>query len=176
MPISIASEKTIHRRSKADPLLSNIFCLFPIRRFPILPICYTFAMPTRVARSQDLPVRKHFKASFSELWRGEIGGWAIRLSLILFVFLVFLIIVSAWRLPPEIPLLYSRPWGNAQLLPASFLFLVAGLVVLLVSLNGFLSGVFFPVEPLLARIVAWAGVLTIFLVDITVLRVLLIVI
>lgn len=132
-------------------------------------------MPARISSGERQTPSQQFRGSFSLLWKDEVGGLALRLLLLQLTFLVVLLAVFAWRLPPEIPLMYSRPWGLAQLVPSSFLFFVVAGVALLVGFNSYLSSVYFETEPLLARIVSWAGVLTVFLIDITVTRVFLLV-
>jgi len=45
-------------------------------------------------------------------------------------------ILFFWRkLPPEIPLFYSRPWGKEQLAKPLFLFLLPGLTLVIFLIN-----------------------------------------
>ncbi|MBI2405901.1 hypothetical protein HYV21_02510 [Candidatus Microgenomates bacterium] len=55
------------------------------------------------------------------------------LSLFLDILLVVGIGVAYRYLPPEVPLLYSAPWGKAQIVPRSFLFLVPAAAVLFLA-------------------------------------------
>lgn len=61
-------------------------------------------------------------------WRSLSTNWIIRV-VNMFVFVSFIssvaIILWHWRLlPPEVPLFYSRPWGQDQLVRAGWLFLL----------------------------------------------------
>jgi hypothetical protein len=85
------------------------------------------------------------------------------------------IIVFFWRLPPEIPLTYSRPWGSEQLVPSFFLFIVFFLVMVIVLVNSLLAAFLVSLEELLARMLIWSTALIVFLVDVTVLRVVLLI-
>jgi len=50
------------------------------------------------------------------------------------------LIVVYWKaLPPEVPLLYSRPWGQDQLVSPYFLWLVPALTAVIGSGLGFLG-------------------------------------
>ncbi|MCH7951757.1 hypothetical protein IH980_03405 [Patescibacteria group bacterium] len=133
-------------------------------------------MLSPLSRAHNTAGSVRFRDSLHRLWQDRIGGRALRTALSLLVFLILLIGVVYWRLPPEIPLTYSRPWGVLQLVPSSFLFVVAVGSALLVMLNSILAALLFETEELLARILIWASALTVFLVDVTVLRVVLLVI
>lgn len=116
-----------------------------------------------------------FQAAFVALWKDGVGGRGIRLSASLILILSLLIAVFYWRLPPQIPLFYSRPWGAAQLVPSAFLLMLVPFMFLLVVTNCIIAARFFPDEPLLARMLSWASALTVLLVDITVIRVILLI-
>jgi len=54
------------------------------------------------------------------------GFWLTQLGLILFF----------WKkIPPEVPLFYSRPWGKEQLANPLFLFLLPGLTLVVFLVN-----------------------------------------
>lgn len=48
---------------------------------------------------------------------------------------VSLILTSIGKLPPVVPLFYSRPWGDAMLAPSYFLWIVPVITVLTVVIN-----------------------------------------
>lgn len=50
------------------------------------------------------------------------------------VLLLFILIIGQ-KLPPVLPLLYSRPWGQDQLVPFNYLFLVPGISLLFLLIN-----------------------------------------
>ncbi len=64
----------------------------------------------------------------------------------LFIASLFIVIIEAgtilanWkRLPPEVPLFYSRPWGEAQLAPVNTLFILPLVGAAIAILNFLLS-------------------------------------
>jgi len=55
-----------------------------------------------------------------------------------------LILFSIWRfLPPQVPLFYSQPWGNSQLVNPVYLILLPSISLGLLIINLFLSLSFF---------------------------------
>lgn len=59
------------------------------------------------------------------------------------------------RLPPQIPLFFSRPWGEAQLAPAYFLLLLPSLTLLVGGANLAASRVAH--DLIIVRMLAWAA-------------------
>ncbi len=55
--------------------------------------------------------------------------WTHRLVLLLTISQLLSIISIFNRLPPSVPLWYSRPWGTDQLAPAIYLFVLPGITV-----------------------------------------------
>lgn len=66
----------------------------------------------------------------------------ILVNLIINVGIVALIIGSYNFIPPQIPLLYSLPWGDQQLVSTNTLFLIPGLLFLFLVLNFLLATIF----------------------------------
>lgn len=133
-------------------------------------------MQSRSRDTQLKTVSIRIQDSIFSLWRDKIAGRGLRTAFFLLAFLIVLAVVFYWRLPPEIPLTYSRPWGFAQLVPSLFLFILIIGLFLLVVVNSIFAAKIFETEELLARIIVWMNALAVFLVDITVLRVVLLVI
>lgn len=69
-----------------------------------------------------------------------------------------LVIILAWsRLPPQLPLFYSQPWGEDQLTTPAGLLLLPGLSFLIFFIN-FVFLAFIPKEEKLMRQTLVAGV------------------
>ena len=83
----------------------------------------------------------------------------LKLSLILLLSAIGYLLSATHRLPPELPLLYSRPWGEEQLAPAAFLLVLPLGGLMIVFLNIGMAGVLFEESPFLARILVWSSVL-----------------
>ncbi len=61
--------------------------------------------------------------------------WSFIISII-FVFSQVSLIIFFWkRLPPEIPLFYSKPWGSAMLAPQIYIWLVPAMALLIIFIN-----------------------------------------
>lgn len=63
------------------------------------------------------------------------------------------------KLPPLIPLLNSRPWGESRLEPSSTILLIPLIIIVVFFLNNFLSAVFYRRNSLIARILAFNSLL-----------------
>ncbi len=104
------------------------------------------------------------KFSFSEvkeqsevIWRDQVCGTAARFTLLcLGLGLVFWL----WQyhnLPPQVPLFYSRPWGEVQLVPPLALAILPGGTIIILMINSFLGGLVFSIDKLMARILLIAA-------------------
>jgi len=60
------------------------------------------------------------------------------------------------KLPPEVPLFYSRPWGEAQLASPWFLLTLPALSLFITVLNFILSGLFFD-SSFLVQVLTWGA-------------------
>ena len=70
-------------------------------------------------------------------------GLAIKAVFVLII-VSWLALIFFWRkLPPQVPVVYSRPWGEEQLLSKPFIILLPGLATLLTLINLKLAGLFF---------------------------------
>lgn len=85
--------------------------------------------------------------------------WVITIWTGLVLFQIILLVFSWSKLPSEVPLFYSRPWGDDQLAPklALGIFPLGSLVCLLI--NGFFARLLFGRETLLSTVISWSVVL-----------------
>lgn len=92
------------------------------------------------------------------------------------LFFTFAFLVFTWkRLPPELPLFYSLPWGEEQLGKPSFL-LILPIGSLLMGMVNFSLAVFsFERQPMLAKILVWATSLLTFLASLTLIKIILLI-
>lgn len=94
---------------------------------------------------------------------------------LLMVFICLLIFPLTWwvyrNVPPEIPLFYSRPWGEPQLVPASILYWLAAGNIVVVSAHIFLAIKFHKNHRFLSQIVVWSGIYILAVVAISILTV-----
>lgn len=87
------------------------------------------------------------------------GVWV---SVFFFGIIFFGALFSFGRVPPEIPLQYSRPWGQDQLAPKSALWLLAGGGAVITLVHVALASLLFKKDQLSAHIIIWTGVLILF--------------
>lgn len=84
--------------------------------------------------------------------------------------------VSLLRLPPEVPVFYSRPWGGDQLASPFWLFFPPIFSLLIFFGNLAWARTLAKEKEFLARILVFGGLVTILLSSITVARIILLVI
>lgn len=77
----------------------------------------------------------------NQIWEDKIARLAIKISLFLLLASFFLIALFWSRLPPKIPLFYSRPWGEEQIAQPEFLLLLPASVLVVLIANLMLSQV-----------------------------------
>ena len=97
---------------------------------------------------------------------------------IFFGFLAFdilFLLVFVFSLPPEIPLFYSRPWGESQLAPPVMIWLLPGGLLLAGFLNLYLAALSFEELGFLSRILTWSNVLMAFLVTVSLVKIIMLV-
>jgi hypothetical protein len=103
----------------------------------------------------------------------------IRRCLLAFVIMLILFaaiyILKMQSLPPQLPLFYSLPRGSEQLgSPLTFLLLPA-LSIFITICNTIVSIFLYKHEPLLARVLSFVGVFSVFLLLITFIRIVILV-
>jgi hypothetical protein len=80
-----------------------------------------------------------FFGNLGKFWQATLNSRLLRLTIILFVTQVVLIIWFYNQLPPEIPLYFSRPWGESWLAPSSSIFILPLFSLVTFLLNYFLA-------------------------------------
>lgn len=78
---------------------------------------------------------------------------AIRLGIILFLIQLAFLVINLKRLPSEVPLFYSLPWGEKRLANFKFLFLLPILSFLIMTFNFMLAKKLYNSERLLSRVI-----------------------
>lgn|SRR3989338_11372211 len=97
------------------------------------------------------------------VWKDPYCGKVLRVA---FLFILVPVVLLGWwfrRLPLQVPIFYSRPWGEDQLASPWWLFFLPGLGLLLLLVNSLIGGVVFGLDKLLARILLTAAALFSFL-------------
>jgi hypothetical protein len=103
-----------------------------------------------------IPINKKQIASLKE----DSFVWFSLLSSVFLIILLSLIIFLNWsRLPPRLPLFFSRPWGENQLSPSLGLWLLPALSFSILTLNLLLITSVFKQQILIRRILAGAALI-----------------
>lgn len=75
---------------------------------------------------------------------------------VFFTSLQIILLLLVWgKLPPQVPLLYSRPWGEEQIVAKSWLFLLPFLS-LMVAVSNQMVASFLAKEVFIGKILGWA--------------------
>ena len=91
------------------------------------------------------------RLSLREVWDDKIAGNCLNVTSIAIVASLFVLLFSWLRLPPEVPLFYSLPWGEEQLVSPFFLWFLPGSSLTLVFFN-FAFASYFSDDKLLTRV------------------------
>lgn len=107
----------------------------------------------------------------NKLRKDKICNLGIKIFLIFFLFDFAFLIFNYFNLPPQVPLFYSRPWGEDQLARPEALFLLP-LGAFFIGLINFIMAFFFFEEfPFLTRILVWSTILVFFLISIALFKI-----
>lgn len=93
-----------------------------------------------------------FFGNLGKFWQATFNSRFLRLTIILFVFEVVLIIWFYNQLPPEIPIFFSLPWGEAWLVPTSSIFILPLFSLITLLINYFLALYFYPKKTLISQL------------------------
>lgn len=71
----------------------------------------------------------------SKLFADRFSFWAIGLCLVFIVSQLAIILALFGKLPPQVPLFYSKPWGEPILASPLFIWILPGLSILFAAVN-----------------------------------------
>ncbi len=93
-----------------------------------------------------------FFGNLGKFWQGSLNTRFFRYSLYLFLTQIVLIIWFYNQLPPEIPIYFSRPWGQAWLSSPASIFILPLFSLVTLLLNYFLALYFYTKKILLSQL------------------------
>jgi len=91
-------------------------------------------------------------SQFGLFWQEKVNGQIFRWNIIFILSQLAILFVKFNNLPPQIPLYYSRPWGEQQLAPVSSIFILPVLSIIIMLLNNFLAVFFLKSIQLFSRV------------------------
>lgn len=89
--------------------------------------------------------------------------FSILFSVVLVQLMMWMLFLNRQVLPPEVPLFYSRPWGEERLVASEELWIIPTSCGAIFVVNTVLMWLFYPREKDLARILAASSVIVSFL-------------
>ena len=93
---------------------------------------------------------------------GSLTNLAVVVSLLFIVIMGGFFFIFYRQLPPQVPLFYSRPWGERQLVSPSTLLFLPSLSLAVLIINILISR-FLMAYPFLINVLFWSGALFSFL-------------
>ncbi len=97
------------------------------------------------------------------VWQDQVCGLGLRLILTMAIASTGGLAIFFRRLPPEVPLWFSQPWGQGQLTQPVWLWLLPGSLIIIGATATIVAGIVFREEKLLARILIGGATLIGFL-------------
>ena len=97
--------------------------------------------------------------NIGELWLEKSTTKIVRLSILIIVLETAAIALAFSKLPPQIPLYYSRPWGDLQLAPSYHLFFLPGICLTFLIVNSGLTVLFLGEKKFLGQCLAWTNLI-----------------
>lgn len=93
-------------------------------------------------------------ALLGKFWQEKSLSLIFRWSLTFIIFQVGLILFKYGNLPQQVPFYYSLPWGESQLAPVDYLFMLPGISFLILVINNFSAAVLLPKVRLLSLLLS----------------------
>jgi len=93
-----------------------------------------------------------FFGNLGKFWQTKPAVTFIRANFVLILFQIALVTFYFNHLPPEIPLYFSRPWGEAWLAGTSSIFFLPFFSILVTIINYLLALYFFQKKTLLSQL------------------------
>lgn len=114
---------------------------------------------------------KKILENFKLIWQDKVAGPGILFCLLLLIFSLGFFVFFADRLPPEVPLFYSQPWGQEQLALSWQLVILPFSALLFFIFNMLLASKLYSQHLLLAQILVWSSTVFFLLTTITLIKI-----
>lgn len=87
------------------------------------------------------------------------ANWLLFLISLLLISLTFALLLAQPSFPPQLPLWYSRPWGEDRLATPNTLYVVPSLGLVFLLINHYLANIY-KGSSILSKILLWTALLT----------------
>lgn len=98
---------------------------------------------------KSLPV---FLSSLGKFWQNRTYSLFFRWNFVLLILQFTYLFYFYSRLPSQVPMYFSQPWGNSWLVSTPFLFLIPLFALLIILINSIIALLIHRQWPLLARL------------------------
>ncbi|HNY04556.1 MAG TPA: hypothetical protein PKI92_02250 [Candidatus Woesebacteria bacterium] len=98
-----------------------------------------------------------FFGNLGKFWQGSLNSRFFRYSLFLFLAQIVIITWFYNQLPPEIPIYFSRPWGQSWLSSSASIFILPLFSLITLLINYFLALYFYTKKILLSQLLVIFG-------------------
>jgi len=123
-------------------------------------------------------LQKFFKpiSNLGQFWQQSFNSTFFRWNLVFITVQLVLLIWQFGNLPQQVPLYYSLPWGELQLVSASTLFLIPTLSIVLLLVNHLFAIGFSKKNPLLSQLLIFTSLVVSFFLLLTLLKIIFLVV
>jgi len=115
-------------------------------------------------------------ANLGQFWQQSFNSKFFRWNLVFITIQLTLIIWQFGDLPQQVPLYYSLPWGELQLVSASTLFLIPTLSIVLFLINHLFAIGFSQKNPLLSQLLIFTSLIVSFFFLLTLVKIIFLVV
>jgi len=115
-------------------------------------------------------------ANLGQFWQRSFNGKSFRWNLVFISIQLTIIIWQFGNLPQQVPLYYSLPWGELQLVSTSALFLVPTLSIVLFLINHLFAIGLSKKNPLLSQLLIYTSLLVSFFFLVTLVKIIFLVV
>ena len=110
-------------------------------------------------------------ANLGQFWQQSFNSKLFRWNLAFITIQLVLIVWQFGNLPQQVPLYYSLPWGESQLVSASTLFLIPTFSIVLFLINHLFAIGFSKKNPLLSQLLIFTSLVVSFFFLITLIKI-----
>lgn len=114
--------------------------------------------------------------NLGQFWQQGFNGKFFRYNLMFIVIQLSLLVWQFGNLPQQVPLYYSLPWGESQLVSTSSLFLVPTLSIVLLFVNHLFAIGFSKKNPLLSQLLIFSSLIVSFFFLLTLVKIIFLVV
>jgi len=114
---------------------------------------------------------KDVRQEWNDVDADKITKIVFLVSAVIYLLTLGFFLYNRQLLPPELPIFYSKPWGQERLAGSDAIWIPIAIGFVLLIVNGFLSLKVFAKERFLQKIIAWANLATTAMISVTLIKI-----